>query len=120
MEECHWANPWAGERWRRTARHIAALLQSRSCPNHAAQELHQQGWTQRASQAATAANNLPASAGDTADLGSFSGSGRSPGGGSGNPLQHSCLENSTDRRAWWASVHGIEKSWTRQSTHAHT
>ena len=43
------------------------------------------------------------------------GSGRSPGKGNGNPLQYSCLENSMDRGAWWATVHGIEKSWTRLS-----
>ena len=40
------------------------------------------------------------------------GSGRSPGKGNGNPLQYSCLENSMDREAWWATVHGITKSWT--------
>ena len=38
--------------------------------------------------------------------------GRSPGEGNGNPLQYSCLENSMDREAWWATVHGVEKSWT--------
>ena len=37
---------------------------------------------------------------------------RSPGGGHGSPLEYSCLENSMDRGAWWASVHGITKSWT--------
>ena len=41
--------------------------------------------------------------------------GRSPGEGNGNPLQYSCLENSMDRGAWWAIVHGIAKSWTRLS-----
>ena len=46
------------------------------------------------------------------DLGSIPGSARSPGVGSGNPLQYSCLENSMDRRAWWATVHGVAKSWT--------
>ena len=40
------------------------------------------------------------------------GSGRSPGGHHGNPLQNSCLENSIDRGAWWAIVHGVQKSWT--------
>ena len=34
-----------------------------------------------------------------------------PGEGHGNPLQYSCLENSTDREAWWATVHGVTKSW---------
>ena len=41
--------------------------------------------------------------------------GRSPRVGNGNPLQYSCLENSTDRGAWWATVHGVAKSWTRLS-----
>ena len=44
--------------------------------------------------------NLPAKARDTGDLGSIPGSGRSPGGGNGNALQESCLENSMDRGAW--------------------
>ena len=52
--------------------------------------------------------NLPASAGDTKDAGLIPGSGRSPGGGYGNPLQCSCLENPMDRGA-----HGVSKSWTR-------
>ena len=53
-------------------------------------------------------------------LGSIPGLGRSPGGGDGNPLQYSCLENPTDRGAWWATVHGVTKSWAqlkRLSTH---
>ena len=44
------------------------------------------------------------------DLGSIPRSGTSPGGGHGNPLQYSCLENPTDRRAWWATVHGVAQS----------
>ena len=51
----------------------------------------------------------PASAGDP---GSIPGSGRSPGEGNGNPLQYSCLENSMDRGAWQATVHGVAKSRT--------
>ena len=55
------------------------------------------------------------------DLGSIPGCGRSPGGGNGNPLQYSCLENSMDRGAWWATVHGVAKNRTRVShTHTHT
>ena len=42
------------------------------------------------------------------DLGSIPGSGRSPGEGNGNPLQYSCLENSMDEGAWWATVHKRE------------
>ena len=48
------------------------------------------------------------------DLGSIPGSGRS-GGGNGNPLRYSCLENSMDRGAWWATAHEITKSQTRLS-----
>ena len=54
--------------------------------------------------------NLPAYAGD---LGSIPGSERSPGEGGGNRLQYSCLENSMDRGAWWATVHGVTKNKTR-------
>ena len=50
--------------------------------------------------------NLPANAGD---MGLIPGLGRSPGEGNGNPLQYSCLENSIDRGAWWATVHGVTK-----------
>ena len=46
------------------------------------------------------------------DLGSIPGFGRSPGGGHGNPLQYSCLENPTDRGVWQATVHRIAKSQT--------
>ena len=53
-----------------------------------------------------------ASVGDVGDLGSIPGSGRSPGGGNGNPLQYSFLENPKDRGTWWAIVHEVTKSWT--------
>ena len=56
--------------------------------------------------------NLPDKAGDLRDEDSIPGSGRSPGGGRGNPLQYSCLENSMDRRVWVATVHGAAKSQT--------
>ena len=55
----------------------------------------------------TVVKNPPASAGDVRNKGLFPGLGRSPGEGNGNPLQRSCLENSTDRGAWQAVVHGI-------------
>ena len=63
--------------------------------------------------------SLPANAGDIRDTGLIPGSGSSPGGGNGNPLQYSCLENSKDRGAWWATVHGVAKSRTQRSAHAH-
>ena len=56
--------------------------------------------------------NLPAKAGDAGDVSWIPGSGRSVGGGNGNLLQHSCLENSMDSGAWQATVHGVTKSWT--------
>ena len=60
-----------------------------------------------------AIKNLPVHAGDIRDAGSIPGSGRSPEGGHGNPLQYSCLENPTDRGSWWATVHGVTQSQTR-------
>ena len=58
-------------------------------------------------------------AGDARDVGSISGSRRFPGAQSGNSLQYSCLENSMDRGAWLATVHGTAESWTRLSDRAH-
>ena len=69
-----------------------------------------------ASQVALVVKNSPASAGDARDSGSIPGSGRSSGGGPGNPLQYSCLENPMDRGAWRATVHGVPKSWTDWAT----
>ena len=60
----------------------------------------------RASQVALVVKNVPANAGDIR-------SGRSPGGGHGNPLQYSRLENPMDRGAWWTAVHGVANSLTR-------
>ena len=54
--------------------------------------------------------NPPANAGDTRDMGSIPGLGRFTGIGNGILLQYSCLENSMDRGAWWATVHGVTKS----------
>ena len=53
------------------------------------------------------------SACNAGDLGSVPGLGRSLGEGNSNPLQYSCLESPMDRGAWWATVHGVAKSWTR-------
>ena len=65
-----------------------------------------------ASSVALVVNNLPVNEGDVRDSSSIPGSGRSPGGGHGNLLKYSCLENPMDRGAWWATDHGITKSWT--------
>ena len=65
--------------------------------------------SQQASQMVLVVKNLPANAGDIRDMGSNPGSGRSPGGGHGNPLQYFCLENPMDRGAWWVTVHGLQR-----------
>ena len=65
----------------------------------------------RASQVALMAGNLPANARGAGDLGSILGWGTSSGGGNGNPLQCSCLENFMDSRALQATDHGVTKSW---------
>ena len=59
--------------------------------------------------------NPPANAGDAGDGVSIPGLGRSPERGNGNPPQYSCLDNPMDRRAWWATVHGVRKSQTQLS-----
>ena len=65
-----------------------------------------------ASQVALVVKNPPDNTGDIRDAGSIPGSGRSPGGGHGNPLQYSCLENSMDTAALQGTVHGVAKSQT--------
>ena len=64
-------------------------------------------WATWASQVALVVKNLPADAGDP---GLLPGWGRSPGGGYGNPLQYTCLENPTDRRTWQATVYGLARA----------
>ena len=70
---------------------------------------------EEASQMVLAVKNPPANAGDVRNSSSIPGSGKSPGVGNGNPLQYSHLENSRDRGAWWATVHGVARSQTRLS-----
>ena len=60
-------------------------------------------------------SEVKASACNAGDLGLIPGLGKSPGEGNGNPLQYSCLENPMNGGAWWATVHGVAKSWTRLS-----
>ena len=68
------------------------------------------------SAALVAVKNLPTNAGDIRDAGLIPESGRSPGGGNGNPLQYSCLENPMNRGAWWAMVHRVTESDTTEVT----
>ena len=67
------------------------------------------------SQVALVVENPPANAGGIGDLGLIPGPGRSPGGGHGNPLQYSCLENPRAREAWRATVRRVTQSRTRLS-----
>ena len=76
----------------------------------------------RASQVALGVKSMPTDTGDIRDVGSIPGLGRSPGGGDGNSLQYSCLEDPMDRESWGATVHSVTKSQTRLkqlSTHVH-
>ena len=66
----------------------------------------------------TEVKNSHANARNAREVDSIPGSERFPGEGNGNPLQYSCLVNSMDRGAWWATVHGVAKSHTQLSTHA--
>ena len=68
-----------------------------------------------ASQVAVVVKNPPANAGDIRDGVSIPESGRSAGGGHGNPLQYSCVENPMDRGAWQTTVQGVAKNWAQRS-----
>ena len=68
-----------------------------------------------ASQVALVVKNLPANVGDSRDMGSIPGLGRSHGEGTSNPLQYSCLGNSMDSGTWRATVCGVAESWTQLS-----
>ena len=67
-----------------------------------------------ASQVVPVVRNPPANAGDSRDMSSKPGSGRSPGGENGNQLQYSCLENAMNRGDWWATVHGPQSQTQQQ------
>ena len=73
---------------------------------------HSFDYTDFCVQVALVKKNPPANAEDIRDVGLIPRLGRSPGGGNGNPLQYSCLENPMDKGAWWATVHWVAKSWT--------
>ena len=66
----------------------------------------------RASHVALVVKSPPTNGGSVKEVSSIPGLGRSPGGGHGNPLQYSCLENPMDRGAWWTTVHTVAKTRT--------
>ena len=74
----------------------------------------------RASDVVLVVKNPPANAGDTRDIGSIPGLGRSSGIGNSNPLQYSHLGNHMDRGTWRAAVHGVAKSRTLLNEYIHT
>ena len=85
-------------------------------------KFEQSSYSWGTSQVVLLVKNPPANAGDLRDGGSILGLGRSPGGGHGNPLQYSCLENPVDRGPWLATVHSVTYSQIglkRLSTHEH-
>ena len=91
--------------------------QTRLCPRpgssyHGVWNFSRQQW----SPGGPSVNNPPASTGDRRDAGSIPGWGRSPGGGHGNPLQYSCLENPMDRGAWQATPWGRKESDMTEAT----
>ena len=69
--------------------------------------------SKRLPKVALVVKNPPASTADVRDTSLIPGSGTSPGEEHSNPLQYSCLESLMNRGAWWATVHGVTKSWTR-------
>ena len=72
-------------------------------------------YTRWASQMLRVVKNPPVNPGDRRDMGSVPGLGRSHGGGHGNSLQYSFLENPLDRGAWWAIVHWVTESDTTEA-----
>ena len=97
---------------------IHGVAKSRTRPSVFHFHFHFGSWGKvvrgRVSQVALVVKNLPANAGDTRDTGLIPGSARYPGGGLGNPLQYSCLENAMDRRAWRARVHRVLQTRLKQ------
>ena len=88
---------------------LTGLAKSHS-HSHTHTHTHTHEW---ASQVALVVKNPPANVGDIRDPGSIPESGRSPGGGHGNPLQYTCLENPIDRQACRATFHRVTKNWTQ-------
>ena len=109
-----WTCIWASSgRWRRTGKPgVLQLMGSQS-------QTWLSDWTTTV-EGGTSGKEPTCDAGDVRDSGSTPGLGRSPRVGYGNLLQYSFLENSMDRRAWWATDHGVRKSRTRLSGWAHT
>ena len=122
MESSHWgrSHPYLGCSLFRDSASIDAQGTRTPPSQPPAQEAMEPGVEAPtvASRVAPVVKSLPGNAGDIRDVGLIPGSGRSPGGGTDNPLQYSCLENPTDRGAWRATVHGVTKS-QKQPVYSH-
>ena len=102
---------WVGD-----ATQLSRSLSSPSSPAfNLSQHLVLFQWVSLVNPGGSVVKNPTAHAGDIRDAGSIPGLGRRPGEGNGNPLQYSCLENSMDRGAWWATVHGVTKGHIHNS-----
>ena len=95
---------------------VSLAPQARPAPTWAVVPEKQALLSTQSSPGGSVVSYLPASAGGKGDKGSIPGSGRSPGGGRGSPLQCSCLESPVERGTWQGMVHGVTKSWTWLST----
>ena len=129
-----WSPPGASVRGDSPGKHIgmgchvplqgsrSPILQADSLPAEPPEEPHTLDTRplSRASQMALVVKNLPAKVGDLRNVGSIPGMGRSSSGGHGNPLQDSCLENPTDREAWWGYSpwgHRVTHDWSNLAQH---
>ena len=105
----NWKSQWSGQS--RASRNLLVRVKTQHLPEIYVKEGFPGG---------AVVKKLPANKGDTRDSGSVSGLGRSPRIGNSNPLQYSCLENSMDREAWWATIHVFTKSQTWLSAHEYS
>ena len=104
-----WKIPWTEEPGRLQSMGLHRVGHDRSNLAVAAPYISQYPGRRTSLMAQWVKKNPPVNAGDTRDAGSIPGWERSPGGGNGNPLQYSCLENPMDRGAWWATGHRVTK-----------
>ena len=111
FDTCNWdlGDQWWGRRQLYSCMFVLKLPWFLGVPQIYIQGL---SWWLKTTQNKTEQKNLPANEGDIRSVSLIHGLGRFPGGGNGNPLQYSCLDNPMDRGTWQATVHGVTKSQT--------